>query len=159
MEQQISCSGRLELPFIGEGSRQVYNNWTGQDDGEQDIHRAFTRSCNVYFWEIAYEIWSSNQGTEQESVLQDWARDFGFGEPTGVDLPFERSGLVPDRALFELWKEESPQRLDPAVDAASLGMIMRDQWPGLAVPLGGQTVMVHAVLSEPPHHTRRRGRR
>jgi penicillin-binding protein 2 len=114
VEQEIPCSGRLELPFIGEGSRQVYNNWTGSDDGDQDIHRAFTRSCNVYFWEIAYEIWRTNQGTEEESILQDWARDFGFGEPTGIDLPFERSGLVPDRALFELWKEESPQRLDPA---------------------------------------------
>ena len=114
LEEEILCSGELRLPFIGEGSRQVYNNWTGRDDGQQNIHRAFTRSCNVYFWEIAYQIWSTNQGTENESILQDWARDFGFGEPSGIDLPFERRGLVPDRALFELWKEESPQRLDPA---------------------------------------------
>jgi len=120
LEDDILCSAELRLPFIGPGSQQVYRNWTGRDDGMQDIHRAFTRSCNVYFWEIAYEIWSEKQGTDEESILQDWARDFGFSEPTGVDLPFERKGLVPDRALFELWKEESPQRLDPArLDYAS----------------------------------------
>ncbi|MDJ0960775.1 MAG: penicillin-binding protein 2 [Acidimicrobiia bacterium] len=114
LEEEILCSKELRLPFLGEGSQQVFRNWTGRDDGLQNIHRAFTRSCNVYFWEIAAQIWNEKQGTDDESILQDWARDFGFGEPTSIDLPFERKGLVPDRALFELWKEETPQRLDPA---------------------------------------------
>jgi penicillin-binding protein 2 len=30
-------------------------------------------------------------------VIQDWARKLGFGAPTGIDLPGEFAGLVPDR--------------------------------------------------------------
>jgi penicillin-binding protein 2 len=114
LEAPILCSGTLRAPFIGDQSRQVWNNWTGSDDGEQNVHRALTRSCNTYFWEIALRIWDENKGTDSEDMLQDWARHFGFGEPTAIDLPFERSGIVPDRALFELWADESPQRLDPS---------------------------------------------
>ena len=34
--------------------------------------------------------------------LADYARDFGFGSPTGIDLPAEADGLMPDPA----WKEK-----------------------------------------------------
>jgi penicillin-binding protein 2 len=114
VEEQIQCSETLRAPFIGDASRQVWNNWTRRDDGMQDIHRAFMRSCNVYFWEIALRIWDENKNTSGENLLQDWAYSLGFGAETNVDLPFERPGIVPDRSLFQLWKDESPQRLDPA---------------------------------------------
>ena len=43
----------------------------------------------------------------------------GFGEPTGIDLTGEASGIVPDRALFDEWKEfqletPTPARLEPS---------------------------------------------
>jgi penicillin-binding protein 2 len=114
VEEQIQCSETLRAPFIGDASRQVWNNWTRGDDGLQDIHRAFMRSCNVYFWEIALRIWDENKNTNRENLLQDWAYSLGFGAETNIDLPFERPGIVPDRSLFLLWKSESPQRLDPA---------------------------------------------
>jgi penicillin-binding protein 2 len=113
VEEPILCSARLEKRF-NDGSAQVWNNWKSpRDDGDQDIHAALMRSCNVYFWELAWSIWENNKGTPDENMIQDWARELGLGVPTAVDLPFEKSGIMPDRTLFEEWKESSPFRLSP----------------------------------------------
>ncbi len=108
LDDEIECSRQfVARPDAAEGSRLVYDNWTfPNDDGPQNIHRAFVRSCNTYFWELAFNLWETYKRTDQESLLQDMARELGFGVRTGIDLPFERSGIIPDRALFEEWKED-----------------------------------------------------
>lgn len=102
---RTECSAQLKAPFT-DGSAQVWRNWTyPRDDGYQNLHEAFARSCNVYFWEVALNIWNTYKGTERENLLQDWARAIGFGSKTGIDLPGEQGGLVPDRAEFERRKQ------------------------------------------------------
>jgi len=110
VEDPILCSGQLRKPFT-DPSQRVWENWTRADDGMQTIHEALMRSCNVYFWDVAYNLWQQYKNTANESLLQDWARRFGFDEKTNIDLPFEKSGIIPDRALFERWKVEEPNRL------------------------------------------------
>jgi penicillin-binding protein 2 len=120
VEDEILCAGRLARAELGEGSQQVFQNWTRQDDGLQDIHDALMRSCNTYFWEITYALWDQYKNTDQENLLQDWARQVGFGDKTNIDLPTERKGLVPDRELFETWAADKDPRLDPSrLDFAS----------------------------------------
>jgi penicillin-binding protein 2 len=107
----IECKSRLDAPFTDK-SQLVWRNWTWpNDDGFQDLHTAFERSCNIYFWEIALRIWNDFKDTERENVIQDWARAVGMGERTGIDLPYEAQGIVPDRDLFLLWKDEQPWRV------------------------------------------------
>ncbi len=113
VEDEILCSGQLAKP-LGEGSQQVFFNWTRKDDGLQDIHTALMRSCNTYFWEVAYDLWNENKGTERENLLQNWAREVGFDAKTQIDLPFEKTGLIPDRDLFVKWADEDDLRLDPS---------------------------------------------
>lgn len=113
VEDEILCSGQLAKP-LGEGSQQVFFNWTRKDDGLQDIHAALMRSCNTYFWEVAYSLWDQYKGTDQENLLQNWAREVGFDSKTNIDLPFEKSGLIPDRDLFVRWAGENDLRLDPS---------------------------------------------
>jgi penicillin-binding protein 2 len=110
VEDPILCSGQLRKPFT-DPSQQIWNNWTRVDDGMQSLHEALMRSCNVYFWDVAYNLWQQYKNTPKESVLQAWARRFGFDAKTGIDLPFEKSGIIPDRELFERWKVEEPNRL------------------------------------------------
>lgn len=112
VEDPILCAGQLEAAALGEGSQQVFQNWTRHDDGLQDIHRAFRRSCNTYFWEITLSLWNQYKETAKENLLQDWAREAGFDSKTGIDLPFEKPGIIPDRDLFERWAEEGDPRLD-----------------------------------------------
>ena len=60
-------------------------------------------SSNVYFYYLAGGKSDEGfRGLGEDKVAQ-YARAFGFGEPTGVDLPGESPGLVPDSA----WKEEA----------------------------------------------------
>ena len=42
---------------------------------------------------------------------QNYARDLGFGDYTGIDLPYETKGTVPDRELFDDWKITAPDRV------------------------------------------------
>ncbi len=48
-------------------------------------------------------VWNERDdvvGINNEDLWQEWARAFGFDEKTGVDLPFEKEGLIPDRQWF-----------------------------------------------------------
>ncbi len=90
----ISTSNGLECPG---GLNDVGSN----RHGPINIHSALTRSSNQYFWGVALEIWSGRAGEFAEDLLQTWARDLGFGSQTGIDLPFEFAGVVPDREWFQ----------------------------------------------------------
>ncbi len=60
--------------------------------GVVDVRKALQHSCNVFFYQVGIRL-------EIERIAK-WARRLGLGAPTGVDLPHENSGLVPDGA----WK-------------------------------------------------------
>lgn len=110
LEETIECSAQLEADFV-DASQLVYQNWTRASDGFQNIHDAFRRSCNIYFWELALAIWRENKEQEDEDIVQDWAATLGFGRRTQVDLPFESAGILPDRELFDAWRESQPWRV------------------------------------------------
>jgi len=108
----MKCEGRLSFSFI-DGSQQVYNDWKEDGHGNVDLSSAIQQSCNVYFWDIALKIWRTYEGNLNESILQEYAKNLGFGELTGVDLPYEKSGIVPDRELFEDWRITNPELVRP----------------------------------------------
>ncbi|KKU15290.1 MAG: Penicillin-binding protein 2 [Microgenomates group bacterium GW2011_GWC2_45_8] len=74
-----------------------YGNWYfdqyGAKEGKIDLVRAYARSNDIYFYKVGEEV-----GVDS---LVKWVRRFGLGEKTGIELPGEAAGLVPDR----LWKE------------------------------------------------------
>ncbi len=112
-DNRIKCEGKLSFSFI-DGSQQVYNDWKEDGHGNVNLSSAIQQSCNVYFWDIALKIWRTYEGNPNESILQDYARDLGFGKLTEIDLPYEKSGIVPDRDLFEDWKISKPELVRPA---------------------------------------------
>jgi penicillin-binding protein 2 len=76
------CRGAL-----GYGNR-VFRCWKPDGHGPLDLARAIKRSCNVFFYQAGQRI-----GLE---ALLEGATELGFNQPTGIDLPFEASGLYPD---------------------------------------------------------------
>ncbi len=60
---------------------------TGRGHGAMTLSDALTESCNVYFFHHAAEMGGG--------PLVDWARRFGLGQRTGIDLPAEGAGTVP----------------------------------------------------------------
>jgi penicillin-binding protein 2 len=49
-------------------------------------------SADTFFYSVASRLEKDRQ---RPDLLQQWARKFGLGQPTGIDLPGEGSGLVP----------------------------------------------------------------
>lgn len=59
--------------------------------GSVDMHTAIVQSCDTYFYNIGYRFYKA------ENVgIQRWANMYGLGTPTGVDLPGEAVGRIPD---------------------------------------------------------------
>jgi len=92
--------GTLYLPnqFFPDNRRldQPFFCWLRQGHGEVNVTLALAYSCNVYF----YQIGGGYFPTEYEGLgvdrLGNYARLFGFGVESGIDLPAEGTGLVPD---------------------------------------------------------------
>ena len=109
-DQKYFAEECLSFQFT-DGSKQVYCDWKKDGHGYVNFHQAIQKSVNIYFWEIALKMWRLYENQEKESLLQDYARDLGFGTSTGIDLPYERQGIVPDRELFEKWRVTEPERV------------------------------------------------
>jgi len=109
------CTGSLRFEF-NDGSSQVYRDWKRSGHGPLDLHGALQASCDLYFWEIALRVWNEradSDGINNENLWQEWARAFGFGQATGVDLPFEKQGLIPDRTWFREEQRAGTGRVRP----------------------------------------------
>lgn len=86
------------------GAVYILRDWAAH--GTLDLYNAMARSSDVYFYYLAGGF---RQGGRQVFVgmgantLAEWTRDFGFGRTTGLDLPGEEPGVVPDPD----WKREA----------------------------------------------------
>ena len=79
----------------------VFRDWAAL--GTLDFYGGIAMSSDVYFYYLAGGKADEGFAGLGEARLARYARAFGLGEPTGVDLPGESAGLVPDAQ----WKEES----------------------------------------------------
>jgi penicillin-binding protein 2 len=77
------CPGRYRL---GNG---VFRCWKRQGHGRLDLQEAISQSCDVYFYNLGEQLGISN--------ISQFAREAGFGQRTGINLPNESKGLIPDK--------------------------------------------------------------
>jgi penicillin-binding protein 2 len=77
------CSGELRL------GRRKFRCWNSYGHGEVNIKRAISESCDDFFYKGGLRV-----GIDKIST--DLMR-YGFGKKTGVDLPNEFIGTVPNR--------------------------------------------------------------
>jgi penicillin-binding protein 2 len=73
--------------------KQVFKNWNPYVNQPMTLPVALAESCDTYFYEIGNRFYE--RGNDGRARMQQWARRFGFGAPTGIDLTGEASGLVP----------------------------------------------------------------
>lgn len=101
-ETELPCPPSFEVGGI------TFRNWNPLDEGEMDLALALVRSCDTYFYDVAYRQWQVEQaqGDDPDEVLPRVAERFGFGRILGVDLPGEVPGVVPSRQ----WRREFWER-------------------------------------------------
>jgi penicillin-binding protein 2 len=83
----ISPGSKIQTkPFLEIGDYK-YWDWNREGWGALDIFGGFGHSSDTYFYQLAGKLTIDR--------LAYWAHQFGFGKPTGIDLPGEASGIVP----------------------------------------------------------------
>jgi len=83
------ANGSTQCPGYVELADRKLRCWKKKGHGKVDLHEAIVHSCDVYFYELGDELGMSR--------LADTAREWGFGEKTGINLPPESRGNVPNK--------------------------------------------------------------
>jgi penicillin-binding protein 2 len=81
--------------------QQKFVNWNPFVDRPMTLPEALAESCDTYFYEIGNRFYE--RGGEGRVRLQQWARRFGFGTTTGLDIGGEAEGLLPTPE----WRKET----------------------------------------------------
>ncbi len=82
------CKGYITLGK----SKHKFRCWSHYGHGQVGLRKAIRESCDVYFYNKALNTGINN--------MAKYLREMGLGVKTGVDLPHERAGVIPDKA----WK-------------------------------------------------------
>ena len=90
LNDTYECTGSYKF----EGRDQIVSCWKAAGHGTQTTMEALGNSCNIAFSNMGLKI-----GAE---TFYEYVKDFGFMEKTGIDLPGEETGRVPDAE----WKWE-----------------------------------------------------
>jgi len=89
----LLCSPSYSPPNPFGGPLQVFKNWNPFVSQWMDMPTALAQSCDTYFYQLGYDFY--NLPPSEGQPLQAWAKRFGFGSRTGIDVGPEASGLVP----------------------------------------------------------------
>jgi penicillin-binding protein 2 len=85
---------------------QVFHNDENESYGDISIGRALEVSCDTVFYGLSYQQWLKDGGNNPKKHPKDWfyttAHKFQLGQDTGIDLPGEAPGRIPDRQ----WKKQ-----------------------------------------------------
>ncbi len=86
--QKIHCPGYIEI-----GNRK-FRDWKEKGHGFVDLVKAIKRSVDVYYYKIGLRLGIN--------YIAKNLKKMGFGKKTGIDLPNEKTGIVPNKS----WKSK-----------------------------------------------------
>lgn len=90
-DEVLPCRGKFDE------KRTHFNCWIWNEfrgmHNEVILRQALEKSCNCYYYEVGRRA-----GVE---AVSRWGRALGFGSPTGLDLPGEAAGRIPDQGREE----------------------------------------------------------
>lgn len=86
-DRKITPTTQLRTrPYLTLGATRFYD-WNRRGFGLCDINCGFGHSSDTFFFQVA--------GMLGADRLAYWAHEYGFGKPTGIDLPGEVGGIIP----------------------------------------------------------------
>lgn len=121
--------------------KRIFKCWKKEGHGWLNLKDALIHSCDVYFYQLGLKLGVKN--------IIHYARLFGLGKPTGIDLGSEKRGFLPTPE----WKEKLYKEVWYPGDTANLSigqgyiLVTPIQMLGLisAVANGGYLVRPHLV--------------
>jgi penicillin-binding protein 2 len=143
----VTTLAGLDAGWLGPGTRmaascgggyrfgnRTFRCWRSGGHGGLDLRGAFAQSCDVYFYQLGRRL-----GIER---LTDFAHALGLDAATGIDLPQEKTGLVPTREWYQRKLGTPPPEgnvlnlaigqgellVTPVAMAACVGALVTDGW-------------------------------
>ncbi len=105
LNQRFDCPSKVQI-----GTR-TFRNFDSKALGVIGFERSLALSCDSMWYQIAYDEWVRDGGLSPEENPNDHffnaAKLFGFGKKTGIDLPSESAGRLPDREWKKSWYEQN----------------------------------------------------
>jgi penicillin-binding protein 2 len=125
-ETRYRCEGIIDVPTVGyESEHNSYVCWFREGHGSLNVEEAIAESCNIFFYNVGapHQVPAGSdealhyfipgdptphyfEGLGIDLIGQYLTQEFGFGQPTGIELANETSGVVPDPE----WLFQSPLR-------------------------------------------------
>jgi len=102
-ETTFFCNGAFEM-----GDR-TFRCWQSKGHGNVNLHRAIVESCDVYFYNLGKLL-----GVDRIAY---YARAFGLGAPSGIDLTQEKGGLIPTKQ-WKLSRLREPWQMGETISLA-----------------------------------------
>ena len=81
-ETTFTCKGKIEI------YNEPFSCWIKEGHGKMNLIQGIRHSCNIFHYQVGKKM-----GIEE---ISRYAKMLGFGARTGIDLPGEKIGLVPD---------------------------------------------------------------
>jgi penicillin-binding protein 2 len=107
----IECDGSSVYPPHNPPGAVEFHNWTSAYFGFIGFPTSLEISCDTFYYELGWRMEAAfgppeSAGGDGTERFQKYMRRAGFGHETGVDLPNEAEGRVPDSEWLEQFCEE-----------------------------------------------------
>jgi len=111
-QTKLECPGRIVIPNKyypnDPGRAQPFYCWKHSGHGWLDVVHGLAYSCDIFFYKTGGGFEETGFEGLGPDRIEQYARLFGLGAPTGIELPSEASGLVPSatwkrRTIGENW--------------------------------------------------------
>ena len=83
---KVSPEDSVRCPGFYDAGNRVFKCWKHEGHGKVDFKTGLAKSCDVYYYIMAQKCGAY--------AIEKFARQFRLGKPSGIDLPYERSGNV-----------------------------------------------------------------
>jgi penicillin-binding protein 2 len=97
--KNLTCPGYINLYDKSGNIYWTYKDWSTH--GTVNMIKAIAESCDVYFYTVGGG-YGNQQGLGITNIKK-YLELFGWGQKTGIDLPEEKAGFVPD----DIWKKQT----------------------------------------------------
>ena len=104
LDATYDCPGSVKI-----GNRD-FTNYESKAMGRITMKRAIAVSCDTVWYKIAYDQWLKDGGLSPKNpndFFFKMAHEFQFDKKTGIDLPTEAEGRIPDRQWKQNWYNQN----------------------------------------------------
>ncbi len=111
VEASYSLKASYDCPATVQIGDRTFRNFDSKPAGKISMTTAIAISCDSIWYQIAYDEWVRDGGLKPTEKSNDYffktAAGFGVGEKTGIDLPSEQRGRLPNREWKLAWYENN----------------------------------------------------